>query len=43
MKGVDEKADDEESLYSYFLNRRHSAFLLVGSAMRLGLTLRTQP
>ncbi|KAJ5086503.1 hypothetical protein NUU61_007810 [Penicillium alfredii] len=27
------------SLYSYFLNRRHSAFLLVGSAMRLGLTL----
>ncbi|CAG8056975.1 unnamed protein product [Penicillium salamii] len=27
------------SLYSFFLNRRHSAFLLVGSAMRLGLTL----
>ncbi|KAJ5311029.1 hypothetical protein N7476_006889 [Penicillium atrosanguineum] len=27
------------SLYSYFLNRRHSGFLLVGSAMRLGLTL----
>ncbi|KAJ5707891.1 hypothetical protein N7488_007692 [Penicillium malachiteum] len=27
------------SLYSYFLNRRHSAFLLVGNAMRLGLTL----
>ncbi|KAJ6181365.1 hypothetical protein N7485_000007 [Penicillium canescens] len=27
------------SLYSYFLNRRHSAFLLVGSAMRLGLIL----
>ncbi|KAJ5935794.1 hypothetical protein N7466_005341 [Penicillium verhagenii] len=27
------------SLYSYFLNRRHSAFLLIGSAMRLGLTL----
>lgn len=28
-----------QSLYSFFLNRRHSAFLLVGSAMRLGLTL----
>lgn len=28
-----------QSLYSYFLNRRHSAFLLVGDAMRLGLTL----
>ncbi|KAJ5681391.1 uncharacterized protein N7477_001331 [Penicillium maclennaniae] len=27
------------SLYSYFLNRRYSGFLLVGSAMRLGLTL----
>ncbi|KAJ5807635.1 hypothetical protein N7447_011091 [Penicillium robsamsonii] len=27
------------SLYSFFLNRRHSAFLLVGSAMRLGLTV----
>ncbi|KAJ5782065.1 hypothetical protein N7457_003839 [Penicillium paradoxum] len=27
------------SLYSFFLNRRHSAYLLVGSAMRLGLTL----
>ncbi|KAJ5109657.1 hypothetical protein N7532_002302 [Penicillium argentinense] len=27
------------SLYCYFLNRRHSAFLLVGDAMRLGLTL----
>ncbi|PYH65708.1 transcription factor [Aspergillus vadensis CBS 113365] len=27
------------SLYSYFLNRRHSAYMLVGSAMRLGLIL----
>ncbi|KAJ5658964.1 hypothetical protein N7507_005415 [Penicillium longicatenatum] len=27
------------SLYSYFLNRRHSAFVLIGSAMRVGLTL----
>ncbi|KAJ5531970.1 hypothetical protein N7494_008522 [Penicillium frequentans] len=27
------------SLYSYFLNRRHSAFFLIGSAMRVGLTL----
>ncbi|KAJ5580268.1 uncharacterized protein N7459_006253 [Penicillium hispanicum] len=27
------------SLYCYFLNRRHSAFLLVGDAMRLALTL----
>ncbi|KAE8409884.1 fungal-specific transcription factor domain-containing protein [Aspergillus pseudonomiae] len=27
------------SLYSYFLNRRHSAYILVGSAMRLGLFL----
>ncbi|KAJ5273807.1 hypothetical protein N7478_008932 [Penicillium angulare] len=27
------------SLYSYFLNRRHSAFFLVGSAMRVALTL----
>lgn len=28
-----------QSLYSYFLNRRHSAFLLVGNAMRLALIL----
>ena len=28
-----------QSLYSYFLNRRHSAYMLVGSAMRLGLIL----
>ncbi|KAE8133528.1 fungal-specific transcription factor domain-containing protein [Aspergillus pseudotamarii] len=27
------------SLYSYFLNRRHSAYTLIGSAMRLGLIL----
>ncbi|KAB8079351.1 fungal-specific transcription factor domain-containing protein [Aspergillus leporis] len=27
------------SLYSYFLNRRHSAYMLIGSAMRLGLIL----
>ncbi|KAE8152897.1 fungal-specific transcription factor domain-containing protein [Aspergillus avenaceus] len=27
------------SLYSYFLNRRHSAYMLVGNAMRLGLIL----
>ncbi|KAJ5632081.1 hypothetical protein N7490_008420 [Penicillium lividum] len=27
------------SLYSYFLNRRHSAFFLIGSAMRVALTL----
>jgi hypothetical protein len=29
----------EQSLYSYFLNRRHSAYMLIGSAMRLGLIL----
>lgn len=33
------QVNDFQSLYSFFLNRRHSAFLLVGSAMRLGLTL----
>ncbi|OOF99212.1 hypothetical protein ASPCADRAFT_163270 [Aspergillus carbonarius ITEM 5010] len=27
------------SLYSYFLNRRHSAYILIGNAMRLGLIL----
>ncbi|XHG03426.1 hypothetical protein AWENTII_006733 [Aspergillus wentii] len=27
------------SLFSYFLNRRHSAYILIGNAMRLGLTL----
>ncbi|RAH43898.1 Zn(II)2Cys6 transcription factor [Aspergillus brunneoviolaceus CBS 621.78] len=27
------------SLYSYFLNRRHSGYMLIGSAMRLGLVL----
>ncbi|PLB47539.1 fungal-specific transcription factor [Aspergillus steynii IBT 23096] len=27
------------SLFSYFLNRRHSGYMLVGSAMRLGLIL----
>ncbi|PYH87930.1 fungal-specific transcription factor [Aspergillus ellipticus CBS 707.79] len=27
------------SLFSYYLNRRHSAYVLIGSAMRLGLTI----
>ncbi|KAL4943914.1 hypothetical protein BDV06DRAFT_124884 [Aspergillus oleicola] len=27
------------SLYSYYLNRRHSAYVLIGSAMRLGLCI----
>lgn len=28
-----------QSLYSYFLNRRHSGYILIGTAMRLGLIL----
>ncbi|OOF98645.1 hypothetical protein ASPCADRAFT_139909 [Aspergillus carbonarius ITEM 5010] len=27
------------SLFSYYLNRRHSAYVLIGSAMRLGLSI----
>ncbi|KAJ5088337.1 Major facilitator superfamily domain general substrate transporter [Penicillium angulare] len=27
------------SLFSYYLNRRHSAYVLIGTAMRLGLTI----
>ncbi|KAJ5489479.1 hypothetical protein N7539_004369 [Penicillium diatomitis] len=27
------------SLYSYYLNRRHSAYVLIGNAMRMGLTI----
>ncbi|CAG8055672.1 unnamed protein product [Penicillium olsonii] len=27
------------SLFSYYLNRRHSAYILIGNAMRMGLTI----
>ncbi|PWY82175.1 fungal-specific transcription factor [Aspergillus heteromorphus CBS 117.55] len=30
---------NDQSLFSYYLNRRHSAYVLIGSAMRLGLTI----
>lgn len=30
---------DVQSLFSYYLNRRHSAYVLIGSAMRLGLSI----
>lgn len=28
-----------KSLFSYYLNRRHSAYVLIGNAMRMGLTI----
>lgn len=28
-----------QSLFSYYLNRRHSAYVLIGNAMRMGLTI----
>lgn len=31
--------NDTKSLFSYYLNRRHSAYILIGNAMRMGLTI----
>ena len=39
MSDIYKSANSDKSLFSYYLNRRHAAYVLIGSAMRLSLCI----